>query len=235
MKDCLSRPFGANLGSLGRNFFSLMLGAAALMASSVVQAQASSQFRVSDRGQFIELQFSGQQAQVLRQIIGEDSLLATEVASDSDFSTFRSIRCSEQVCVIRLEGELKRSTDQAPYYSAQFNARLKALKAREALVLAPSMGRDGMISSHRYDSLLVRRLMEESVSLTTPPKKQIQVRMGQTRRLSADQVAIPVARVSLQLENLKIECHTSVALWGQVNHVNESCSLASVAQTEAQR
>lgn len=230
MKDCLSRPFGANLGSLGRNFFSLMLGAAALMASSVVQAQASSQFRVSDRGQFIELRFSGQQAQVLRQIIGEDSLLATEVASDSDFSTFRSIRCSEQVCVIRLEGELKRSTDQAPYYSAQFNARLKALKAREALVLAPSMGRDGMISSHRYDSLLVRRLMEESVS-----QKQIQVRMGQTRRLSADQVAIPVARVSLQLENLKIECHTSVALWGQVNHVNESCSLSSVAQTEAQR
>ncbi|HRK08287.1 MAG TPA: hypothetical protein PLZ57_11000 [Pseudobdellovibrionaceae bacterium] len=228
MKDCSSRQIGAILGSLTRNIFSVVAGVLAVIATTT--AQANSQFRVSDHERFIELRFSGPQAQVLRQILGEDSLLATEVASDSDYSTFRSIRCSEQVCVIRLEGELKRSSDQAPYYSIQFNARLKALKPREALVLAPSMGRDGMISNHRYDSLLVRRLMEESVS-----QKQIQVRLAHTRLLHADQVAIPVARVSLQLENLKIECHTSVALWGQVNHVNESCSLSSVAQIEAQR
>lgn len=207
----------------------LTLGVYALALSFSVASQAAVTIeKTSVNNAEIQLKLTGEEARLLSQITYEGSALETRAHRGQDFSTIRSITCSDGECIVAVEGDINGKEDIQEYYSKDFNKKLAALKDGEALVTAPGFGKGYMGEEQEYDGKVVRALLEDHKSGERPAKLKKYNLSGIGKR---DVGSVPLFKIEKDLGALKITCYSSLEVEiGNKNKVNESCSIAAVAK-----
>lgn len=203
---------------------------ATVVLSLSAQAEVTIQ-RSNLRDSTIKMKVTGEDAKALVQLTrdynGAEDMYLAKGASKEDFSSIRNLRCSEDACTIEFNGDVYSASDAEDYYTDEFNAKLRSLRADEVIVSDRMTEMSG--APLFYESRILRLMIENRSEM-----KGIQYKRSLPLSLTKkDVVASPLYEARLKSNNLSIVCYSQIVTgMGVVNFLNESCSLNAKAKVQ---
>lgn len=200
-----------------------------LVATSVARAEVTIS-RSELQNSHITLNITGSDARDLKNLLGDNSIrVDLQNSKDIDNSDIRYLRCGADSCEMVLSSRVYTNKDADHVFSEDFKAELLALDDSQVL-LSPhvGVGLDGPVES-KADSLFLRLLMDKSREV-----KEIRVSRKMPSNLKgADDLVSNLYKLSFNTKNISFTCHSSIVTgMGDVNFLNEGCSVEAVAQVK---